>query len=36
MKRQEIKSDIAWATPTQIKVHGLDLCTEIVEVTRTL
>jgi citrate synthase len=30
MKRHEIKSDIAWATPTQIKVHGLDLCTEIV------
>jgi citrate synthase len=32
MKRQDIKSDIAWATPTQIKVHGLDLCTEIVGV----
>ena len=32
MKRQEIKSDIAWATPTQIKVHGLDLCSEIVGV----
>jgi len=32
MKRNEIKSDIAWATPTQIKVHGLDLCTEIVGV----
>lgn len=32
MKRHEIKSDIAWATPTQIKVHGLDLCTEIVGV----
>ncbi|MBR1065204.1 citryl-CoA lyase [Bradyrhizobium liaoningense] len=30
MKRHEIKSDIAWATPTQIKVHGLDLCSEIV------
>ena len=30
MKRHEIKSDIAWATPTQIKVHGLDLCTEII------
>lgn len=32
MKRHEIKSDIAWATPTQIKVHGLDLCNEIVGV----
>jgi citrate synthase len=32
MKRKEIKSDIAWATPTQIKVHGLDLCNEIVGV----
>lgn len=32
MKRQEIKSDIAWATPTQIKIHGLDLCSEIVGV----
>ncbi|RZN09518.1 citryl-CoA lyase [Bradyrhizobium genosp. SA-3] len=32
MKQHEIKSDIAWATPTQIKVHGLDLCTEIVGV----
>ncbi|GKQ55171.1 citryl-CoA lyase [Bradyrhizobium sp. Ce-3] len=32
MKRHEIKSDIAWATPTQIKVHGLDLCSEIVGV----
>jgi citrate synthase len=32
MKRNEIKSDIAWATPSQIKIHGLDLCTEIVGV----
>jgi citrate synthase len=32
MKRNEIKSDIAWATPTQINIHGLDLCSEIVGV----
>ncbi|HLI13753.1 MAG TPA: citryl-CoA lyase [Alphaproteobacteria bacterium] len=30
MKRQDIKSDIAWATPSKIVVHGLDLCEEIV------
>lgn len=30
MKRREIKSDIAWATPKQIVVHGLDLCRDIV------
>jgi len=32
MKRTEVKSDIAWATPSQIKIHGLDLCNEIVGV----
>jgi len=30
MKRTEVKSDIAWATPTQVVIHGLDLCDEIV------
>lgn len=30
MKRGDIRSDIAWATPTRISVHGLDLCNEIV------
>lgn len=30
MKRGNIKSDIAWATPTQVVVHGLDLCEDIV------
>lgn len=30
MKHAEIRSDIAWATPTQVVVHGLDLCEEIV------
>lgn len=30
MKRREIKSDIAWATPKKIVIHGLDLCEEIV------
>ena len=30
MKRGEIRSDIAWATPTKVVVHGLDLCEEIV------
>lgn len=30
MKRTEVKSDIAWATPTRVVVHGLDLCEEIV------
>ena len=29
-KNLEVKSDIAWATPTKIVVHGLDLCEEIV------
>jgi Citrate synthase, C-terminal domain len=30
MKRNEVRSDIAWASPTQVVVHGLDLCEEIV------
>ena len=30
MKRGEIRSDIAWATPTRVVIHGLDLCEEIV------
>ena len=30
MKRGAIKSDIAWATPSQVVVHGLDLCNDIV------
>lgn len=30
MKRGEIRSDIAWATPTKVVVRGLDLCEEIV------
>jgi len=30
MKQAEIRSDIAWATPTKVVVHGLDLCEEIV------
>jgi citrate synthase len=30
MKQAEIRSDIAWATPTKVVVHGLDLCDEIV------
>jgi citrate synthase len=30
MKRTEVRSDIAWASPTQVVVHGLDLCEEIV------
>ena len=30
MKRREIKSDIEWATPKKIVIHGLDLCEEIV------
>jgi citrate synthase len=29
-KKREIKSDIAWATPKQIVIHGLDLCEDIV------
>ena len=27
---REVRSDIAWATPTRITIHGLDLCNEIV------
>lgn len=30
MKRGEIRSDLAWATPTKVVVQGLDLCEEIV------
>lgn len=30
MKNGEVKSDIAWASPTQVVVHGLDLCEQIV------
>ncbi|WP_454757927.1 citryl-CoA lyase [Cupriavidus campinensis] len=30
MKLKEIKSDIAWATPKRVVIHGLDLCDEIV------
>jgi len=30
MKRGSMRSDIAWATPTQVVVHGLDLCEDIV------
>ena len=30
MQRREIKSDIAWSTPSKITVHGLDLCDDIV------
>jgi citrate synthase len=30
MKRGTLKSDIAWATPTKVVVHGLDLCEDIV------
>lgn len=30
MKLNEIKSDIAWATPKRVVIHGLDLCDEIV------
>jgi citrate synthase len=30
MKRGEVKSDIAWASPTQVIIHGLDLCEDIV------
>ena len=30
MKRGEVKSDIAWATPAKVVIHGLDLCDEIV------
>ena len=30
MKRGTVKSDIAWATPTKVVIHGLDLCENIV------
>ncbi|SIT46650.1 Citrate synthase [Paraburkholderia piptadeniae] len=30
MKQAEIRSDIAWATPKKVVIHGLDLCEEIV------
>jgi citrate synthase len=30
MQRGQVKSDIAWATPTQVVIHGLDLCEDIV------
>jgi citrate synthase len=30
MKRGEVKSDIAWASPTRVVIHGLDLCEDIV------
>jgi citrate synthase len=30
MKRGQVKSDIAWATPAKIVIHGLDLCEQIV------
>lgn len=30
MKRGEVRSDIAWATPTKVVVRGLDLCEDIV------
>lgn len=30
MKRTEIRSDIAWATPAKVVIHGVDLCEEIV------
>ncbi|NGO53456.1 citryl-CoA lyase [Allomesorhizobium camelthorni] len=31
MKRKsEIRTDIAWATPSKISIHGLDLCEEII------
>jgi len=30
MKPFDVKSDIAWATPTQIFVHGFDLCEDLV------
>ena len=29
-KPRKVKSDIAWATPTKIVVHNLDLCNDIV------
>ncbi|MCQ6255326.1 citryl-CoA lyase [Pseudomonas sp. Q11] len=30
MKDTQVRSDIAWATPTKVVIHGLDLCDEIV------
>lgn len=30
MKHTEVRSDIAWASPSRVVVHGLDLCEEIV------
>jgi len=30
MQRSELRSDIAWATPSQVVIHGLDLCEDIV------
>ena len=30
MQRTELRSDIAWATPTRVVIHGLDLCEDIV------
>lgn len=31
MKRKaEIRTDIAWATPSKISIHGLDLCEDII------
>jgi citrate synthase len=30
MKRTEVRSDIAWATPTKVVIHGVDLCEDIV------
>jgi citrate synthase len=30
MKDAQVKSDIAWANPSKVVVHGLDLCDEIV------
>lgn len=30
MKRGQVRSDIAWATPSKVVIHGLDLCAEIV------
>jgi citrate synthase len=30
MKRGPVRSDIAWATPSKVVIHGLDLCEDIV------
>jgi citrate synthase len=30
MKDTQVRSDIAWASPTKVVIHGLDLCNEIV------